>query len=72
MGKGIVFMGIAFELVAMCVGGYFLGDFVDQKMGWKNWASTYLVLILLIGWFIHLIYLLRRFEKENDDPGTQS
>jgi len=69
MGKGIVFMGVSFELVAMCVGGYYLGNFIDEKMNWKNFASTYLVLILLIGWFVHLIYLLRRFEKENaDDP----
>lgn len=71
MGKGIVFMGVAFELVAMCVGGYFLGEFVDERMGWKNLASTYLVLVLLIGWFVHLIYLLRRFEKENEDFGPK-
>lgn len=68
--KGIVFMGIGFELVAMCVGGYFLGEFIDQHMGWKAFASTYLVLVLLLSWFIHLIYLLRKFEKENDDSGT--
>lgn len=67
MGKGIVFMGVAFELVALCIGGYVLGGYVDEKMGWNNKASTYLVLILLIGWFVHLIYLLNRFEKENAD-----
>ncbi len=71
MGKGIVFMGVSFELVAMCVGGYYLGEFVDERMGWKNYASTYLVLVLLVGWFVHLIYLLRRFEKENDDINPQ-
>ena len=67
MGKGIVFMGVAFELVAMCLGGHFLGVFIDQYYGWNNFAATYLVLLLLIGWFVHLIYLLRKFEKENDD-----
>ena len=72
MGKGIVFMGVAFELVAMCVGGYFLGEFIDNHYGWKNFASTYLVLILLIGWFVHLIYLLQRFEKENADSDQSS
>lgn len=70
MGKGIVFLGIGFELVAMCVGGYFLGDYIDQYYGWTATASTYLVLILLTSWFIHLFYLLRKFEKENEiDPG---
>lgn len=65
--KGIVFMGVAFELVAMCVGGFVLGEQIDQHYGWKSFASTYLVLILLIGWFVHLIYLLQRFEQENDE-----
>lgn len=72
MGKGIVFMGVSFELVALCVGGYFLGEFIDKHYGWNNFASTYLVLILLIGWFVHLIYLLRRFEKENDESDPTS
>jgi hypothetical protein len=63
--KGIVFMGLGFELVAMCVGGYLLGPYVDQAFGWKNVASTYLVLMLLVGWFVHLIWLLRQFEKDN-------
>jgi hypothetical protein len=66
MGKGIVFMGVAFELVAMCIGGHFLGQWIDTIEGWNNFAATYLVLVLLIGWFVHLIYLLRQFEKEND------
>ncbi len=70
--KGLVFMGVAFELVGMCFGGYFLGEYIDEKMGWKNWAATYLVLILLVGWFVHLIYLLRRFEKDVEDSKPQS
>jgi 4-amino-4-deoxy-L-arabinose transferase-like glycosyltransferase len=64
---GIVFMGLGFELVAMCAGGYFLGGYVDQFMGWNNKGSTYLVLLLLLGWFVHLIWLLRQFEKNNVD-----
>jgi F0F1-type ATP synthase assembly protein I len=60
-------MGIGFELIALCVGGYFLGQFLDQYYGWGNKASTYLVLILLMGWFVHLIHLLRRFEKDKDE-----
>lgn len=69
MDRGIVFLGIGFELVALSVGGYFLGQYIDEKMGWKSTASTYLVLILMISWFFHLFYLLRKFEKdtENDD-----
>ncbi|MGE4131385.1 MAG: hypothetical protein AB7F86_07085 [Bdellovibrionales bacterium] len=70
--KGLVFSGMAFELVAMSIGGYYVGEYVDHYYGWKATASTYLVLILLIGWFIHLIYLLMRFERENEDGGPES
>ena len=68
--KGIVFTGIAFELLGLCVGGFYLGQQIDQHFGWKGTAQTYLVLLLLVGWFIHLIILLQKFEKENahDDP----
>ncbi len=69
--KSIIFLGIGFELVAMCLGGYFLGDFIDKQMGWQGKASSYLVLILLLGWFIHLIYLLRKFEKDDDSNSPQ-
>lgn len=69
--KGIVFFGVAFELVALCVGGWVLGGMVDQHMGWINTAQTYLVLVLLFGWFVHLFYLLRKFEKENAADDTQ-
>ena len=73
-GKGIVFLGIGFELVAMCLGGHYLGEFIDAHYGWKAVASTYLVLALLIAWFLHLFYLLRKFEKDDDQnsAGPQS
>ncbi|MBX3020488.1 MAG: AtpZ/AtpI family protein [Bdellovibrionales bacterium] len=73
--KGIVFLGIGFELVALCAGGYFIGDFLDKHYGWNGTGATYLTLVLMISWFMHLIYLLRKFEREenSDDssPGPQ-
>jgi hypothetical protein len=70
--SGIVFFGVGFELMALCIGGYLLGNYIDDYYGWKNTASTYLVLVLMIGWFMHLIYLLRRFEKDNADDDSKS
>lgn len=70
--KGVVFLGIGFELVAMCAGGYFLGEFIDKHMGWNGTAATYLTVILMISWFVHLIYLLRKFERENDIEDSSS
>ncbi len=75
MDRGLLFLGIGFELVAMCVGGYFLGRQIDEYMGWNSRASVFLVLILLIGWFVHLFYLIRKFEQDEDPktgPGPHS
>ena len=69
-GKGVVFLGIGFELMALCVGGFYLGEFVDRHFGWTNVVSTYLVLVLMISWFVHLIYLLKRFEEDDDPPSS--
>ena len=63
--NGLVFFGVAFELVALCIGGWVLGGMVDAHFGWTNTAQTYLVLVLLGGWFVHLVYLLKQFEKDN-------
>lgn len=68
--KGIIFLGIGFELIGLCAGGYFLGEFIDKYMGWKGTAATYLTLLLMISWFMHLIWLLRKFERETDDVDT--
>jgi len=67
MNRGIVFVGIGFELVSMCVGGFFIGQWIDREMGWRVAATTTLTLMLLVGWFIHLIVLLKRFESLDDD-----
>lgn len=70
MNKGIVFLGMGFEMVALCMGGYFLGNHVDAYMGWETKSSAYLILLLLVGWFWHFMILVRKFQKENDDPGS--
>ena len=65
-------MGLAFELVGMCWGGHYLGQFIDTYYGWNNFAATYVVLALLIGWFLHLIYMIQQFEKDNDNADPKS
>jgi F0F1-type ATP synthase assembly protein I len=70
--KAIVFFGIGFELIGMMVGGFFLGVEIDKYMGWNGYAVIGLVLTLLLAWFIHLIYLLQRFEKSEQADGNSN
>ena len=71
MDKAVVFLGSGFELIMVCLGGTYLGNYIDQKMGWANYATAGVVIVLMIGWFIHLIYLLRRFDKSNEKPESK-
>lgn len=67
MNKGIVFLGMGFELVAMCMGGLYLGETVKAHYGLETPVSAYMILAMLIAWFVHLFYLLRKFQKEAED-----
>ncbi len=73
MDKGIIFLGVGFELVGLCLGGYFLGKYIDDYMGWKSAATTGLVILLMLSWFFHLFILLKRFDEDakSDDPSSQ-
>lgn len=74
MKNGIVFMGMGFELVGIMLAGLYVGKIIDEKMGWKGIGVAACVIILLIGWFVHLFVLLKRFMDANDkdQPGPSS
>ncbi len=72
MKNGMVFLGMGFEMVGIAVGGFYAGKYIDQYMGWEGKASGYLVIVLMIGWFIHFFYLIQKMQKdiEDDDQGS--
>ena len=69
MNKGFIFLGIGFELVSLCLAAIYLGGHIDTYMHWNGYATLSLMLSMLLGWFVHLFVLLKRFEEsENDAP----
>lgn len=70
MNRGAVFLGMGFEMVGLCMGGYYLGGFVDSYMGWETKSAGIIVLLLLIGWFCHLFILVKKFQSEDDDSAS--
>lgn len=63
-----MFIGIGFELVVMVLGGAYLGNMIDTHMGWNSVATALLVVMFMAAWFVHLLFLLSRFEKNNGEP----
>jgi hypothetical protein len=69
MNKGIVFMGMGFELLGMVLGGLYVGQAVDKYMEWPGYGVAVFVVSGLISWMVHLIYMLKKFMVETpDDP----
>ena len=62
--KGLIFMGMGFELVALVLSALYLGKIIDTHYGTKGIFTIILLLSMLVGWIYHLIHLLMKFEKD--------
>lgn len=62
-GKYLIFASMGFELVGLIVGGVYLGQILDKEFGTKGLLLMSITIVSLIGWFIHLLFLLKRMEK---------
>ncbi len=64
--KGIVFMAMGFELVAMMLASVFIGQALESKYDSKGLIIAGLSFLTLLGWLYHLIILLRKFQADED------
>ena len=60
-------MGMGFELVGLILGGLYVGSQIDKEMKWPGYAVAGAMGIALIGWFIHLIFMMKKFMAELPD-----
>lgn len=65
-GKMAAFVGIGFEVVGLLIASVWVGGWLDTKFQLKGMATAGLVVLALAGWFVHIIWMLKRFEK--DEP----
>lgn len=65
--KGMVFMGMGFELVILILAAAYFGDMIDKHYGWKGYAAATFILLFLCSWFYHLLVLLKKV-NEDDHP----
>jgi len=66
MNKYLIFTSIGFELVGIMVASIYLGQTLDEHFQTKGVALIVLMFAGLASWFTHLIFLLRRFQKEDE------
>jgi hypothetical protein len=67
MKKGLVFLGMGFELLGLILGGLYIGRAIDHEMAWPGYGVALMVVICMASWMVHLIFLLKRFMADTDD-----
>lgn len=61
--SGIIFSAIGFELVGIMITMLYLGQYVDKSLHSNGIAVALLSFIGLGGWLVHLVYMLKGFNK---------
>lgn len=64
--KGMVFMGMGFELVILILAGAYFGGLIDSYFGWEGYAALVLILLFLCSWFYHLLVLLKKVNEDEN------
>ena len=64
--KGLVFVGMGFELIGLILTALYLGKYVDEQYNLKGLSIALFSFIALIIWVYHLVLLTRQFQKNDD------
>ncbi len=63
MNKYLVFAGIGFELIGLILLSVYIGEALDSKWPSKGLWVAGLILLSLVGWMVHLVFLLKSTQK---------
>lgn len=66
MNKYIVFVGIGFELIGLILISVYAGEYLEAKYATKGLWVAGLILLSLVGWMIHLMYMLKNTNKNRN------
>ena len=65
--SGVIFIGLGIELIILVIGSLYLGKIIDNKMGWPGYGALGTFTIVIMGWFYHLMVLMKKYMEEEDD-----
>lgn len=64
MNKYILFIGIGFELIGLIVVAIYVSAWLEEKYPSKGTITAGMILLALVGWFIHIFVLLKKVSTE--------
>ena len=63
--KSNIFLAMGIEAVAGVIGGFWLGQYVDEYLGKRGYGPAFGAILGLVGWFVHLLKVLKRYDEES-------
>ncbi len=63
----LVFAAMGMELVGLIIASVMVGQWLDEKYGWKGMGVLVLSIAGLVGWLVHIVLLLRQMERASED-----
>ena len=64
MNKYILFIGIGFELIGLIVVAIYASAWLEERYPSKGTITAGMILLALVGWFIHIFVLLKKVSTE--------
>ena len=62
--KSMIFMGMGIEAVVAVLGGFWVGLQLDGHLGKRGIGPAIGSILMLVGWFVHLLQVMKRFDEE--------
>ncbi len=62
--KWMVFVGVGFEAVGVVLASIWLGQWLDESFQMKGLFTILFSFVGLGGWFAHIVFLLKRLNKQ--------
>lgn len=70
--KFIVFTGLGFEMVGLVLGSMWLGSMIDAYYHLPGLGTAGLIILTMVGWIYHLVFMLNRMMKEMNQAEDSS
>jgi hypothetical protein len=67
MSDNIKYFGLVAELTALIVGFAYLGEWIEKKFELGRYGMLWGVILALVIWFIHAIWIMKSIEKRDKD-----
>lgn len=69
--KVAIMTSMGFEIVGIIAAAVYIGGFLDERYKWGGLGLIGAIAIGFVGWFVHLLLVVRMLEKDDQKEETK-